>query len=63
MLSGESAKGKYPLEAVSIMATICERTDRVMNSRLEFNNDNRKLRITEAVSVVPLKLLKNWMLR
>ncbi|HAI9257913.1 TPA: pyruvate kinase [Escherichia coli] len=44
-----SAKGKYPLEAVSIMATICERTDRVMNSRLEFNNDNRKLRITEAV--------------
>ncbi|EPF9300156.1 pyruvate kinase PykF [Escherichia coli] len=49
MLSGESAKGKYPLEAVSIMATICERTDRVMNSRLEFNNDNRKLRITEAV--------------
>ena len=49
LLSGESAKGKYPLEAVSIMATICERTDRVMNSRLEFNNDNRKLRITEAV--------------
>ena len=49
MLSGESAKGKYPLEEVSIMATICERTDRVMNSRLEFNNDNRKLRITEAV--------------
>ncbi|STQ12404.1 pyruvate kinase [Enterobacter cloacae] len=49
MLSGESAKGKYPLEAVSIMATICERTDRVMTSRLDFNNDSRKLRITEAV--------------
>lgn len=49
MLSGESAKGKYPLEAVTIMATICERTDRVMTSRLEYNNDNRKLRITEAV--------------
>ncbi len=49
MLSGESAKGKYPLEAVTIMATICERTDRVMTSRLDFNNDNRKLRITEAV--------------
>lgn len=31
------------------MATICERTDRVMTSRLDFNNDNRKLRITEAV--------------
>ncbi len=31
------------------MATICERTDRVMNSRLDYNNDSRKLRITEAV--------------
>ncbi|WP_411899917.1 pyruvate kinase, partial [Salmonella enterica] len=49
MLSGESAKGKYPLEAVSIMATICERTDRVMHSRLDYNNDSRKLRLTEAV--------------
>lgn len=31
------------------MATICERTDRVMKSRLDYNNDSRKLRITEAV--------------
>ncbi len=49
MLSGESAKGKYPLEAVTIMATICERTDRVMPSRIDGVNDSRKLRITEAV--------------
>lgn len=49
MLSGESAKGKYPLEAVTIMATICDRTDRVMPSRIDSLNDNRKLRITEAV--------------
>lgn len=49
MLSGESAKGKYPLESVTIMATICERTDRVMPSRIESLNDNRKMRITEAV--------------
>ncbi|SUX85937.1 pyruvate kinase [Citrobacter koseri] len=42
-------KENYPLEAVTIMATICERTDRVMTSRLDFNNDSRKLRITEAV--------------
>lgn len=49
MLSGESAKGKYPLEAVSIMATICERTDKVMTSRLDYACDNRKMRITEAV--------------
>ncbi|CEE93145.1 pyruvate kinase I (formerly F), fructose-stimulated [Xenorhabdus nematophila str. Anatoliense] len=50
MLSGESAKGKYPVEAVSIMATICERTDRVMNSRIE-NTKTQKLRVTEAVSL------------
>jgi len=49
MLSGESAKGKYPLEAVTIMATICDRTDRVMQSRIDGQNENRKLRITEAV--------------
>ena len=49
MLSGESANGKYPLEAVTIMATICARTDRVMQSRIDGQNDNRKLRITEAV--------------
>ncbi|MBD2804573.1 pyruvate kinase PykF [Xenorhabdus sp. ZM] len=48
MLSGESAKGKYPVEAVSIMATICERTDRVMNSRIE-STKAQKLRVTEAV--------------
>lgn len=49
MLSGESAKGKYPLEAVTIMATICKRTDRVMKSRIDAQHDNRKMRITEAV--------------
>ncbi|WP_427978437.1 pyruvate kinase PykF [Agarivorans sp.] len=49
MLSGESAKGKYPIEAVSIMATICERTDAVMPSNLDPARDSGKLRITEAV--------------
>lgn len=49
MLSGESAKGKYPAEAVKIMATICERTDAVMKSRLDPANDSNRLRITEAV--------------
>ncbi|MGB5444334.1 MAG: pyruvate kinase PykF [Psychromonas sp.] len=47
MLSGESAKGKYPAEAVEIMATICERTDNVMPVRL--NVAEQDLRITEAV--------------
>lgn len=49
MLSGESAKGKYPVEAVKIMASICERTDRVMPSRIDFLNENREIRITEAI--------------
>jgi pyruvate kinase len=47
MLSGESAKGKYPAEAVEIMATICSRTDRVMPSRTDIKETD--LRITEAV--------------
>ncbi|WP_241630519.1 pyruvate kinase, partial [Rosenbergiella nectarea] len=49
MLSGESAKGKYPLEAVTIMATICQRTDAVMKSRIGELKEGHKLRITEAV--------------
>ncbi len=49
MLSGESAKGKYPLEAVSIMAKICERTDGVVKPELGARLDSPRLRITEAV--------------
>ncbi|MDR0807144.1 MAG: pyruvate kinase PykF [Enterobacteriaceae bacterium] len=49
MLSGESAKGKYPVESVTIMAKICERTDRVMSCRVDTLASTGKLRITEAV--------------
>lgn len=34
MLSGESAKGKYPREAVATMSTICERTDKEIKARI-----------------------------
>lgn len=50
MLSGESAKGKYPAETVEIMAQICERTDDAMKQidrPLPVNAGN--LRVTESV--------------
>ena len=48
MLSGESAKGKYPLETVKTMAAIAERTDRFKKYKdLVFDGD---ITITEAVS-------------
>lgn len=49
MLSGETAKGKYPVEAVEIMAHICERTDASMSSELAASVETRGMRITEAV--------------
>ncbi|WMY95052.1 MAG: pyruvate kinase PykF [Arsenophonus sp.] len=49
MLSAESAKGKYPIEAVKIMSTICARTDRVMPSRIHDKHKNQTIRITEAI--------------
>ncbi|CRZ88017.1 pyruvate kinase [Vibrio cholerae] len=49
MLSGETAKGKYPVEAVKIMAQIAERTDPVLKAELGSRLDSPRLRITEAV--------------
>jgi len=49
MLSGETAKGKYPVEAVSIMTNICGRTDNSMSSDLGANIVAKSMRITEAV--------------
>jgi pyruvate kinase len=49
MLSGETAKGKYPVEAVTIMAQIANRTDGALKAELGSRLDSPRLRITEAV--------------
>ena len=48
MLSGETAKGKYPVEAVKVMARIAEKTDPLIYTNVEF--DNEEATITEAVA-------------
>ena len=48
MLSGETAKGKYPVEAVKVMARIAEKTDPLIYTNVEFENEEST--ITEAVA-------------
>lgn len=49
MLSGESAKGKYPEIAVQTMAKICERTDRELDKYGAISYDN-EMTVTEAIA-------------
>jgi len=50
MLSGESAKGKYPVETVTIMAQICARTDLVMQQiERPLPDEQGTLRVTESI--------------
>ncbi len=49
MLSGETAKGNHPIEAVKIMAQICERTDKMVPARIYNQQPGVRLRVTEAV--------------
>lgn len=49
MLSGESAKGKYPLEAVSVMNKICCRTDEVVPPATSLMLEDTNIGVTTAV--------------
>jgi pyruvate kinase len=50
MLSGESAKGKYPVETVAIMAQICARTDMAMHQiERPLPDEQGTLRVTESI--------------
>ncbi len=49
MLSAESAKGKYPVETVKIMSTICKRTDDSMEYNFSNYKNDKYLPISEAI--------------
>ena len=49
MLSGETAKGKYPVEAVKVMARIAEKTDPLIYTNVDFETEEEQT-ITEAVA-------------
>jgi pyruvate kinase len=60
MLSGETAEGKYPVEAVVTMAQIAERTERSKYDDLEFRKIFiGKLHVDDAVSSSANLLAKN----
>lgn len=53
MLSGETANGEYPVNAVSIMAKICAEAEKMINYRLLFNmiSEHTKPPISTAESI------------
>ena len=51
MLSGESAKGKYPVEAVQMMASISKRTDEFKKFKNPIVPKTGTVTVTEAISI------------
>lgn len=61
MLSGESAKGKYPSETVAIMAQICARTDEAMKERnpKHVEDFSGALAVTETICKAAVESARN----
>ena len=47
MLSGETASGKYPVDAVTIMAKCCLEAEKTLQYRIQQNGDNLQNFIVE----------------
>ena len=53
MLSGETAAGEYPLEAISVMATICSASEQIIayREKLEYSKKSSEESVQDAIGI------------